>query len=639
MSREYWVYDLETLANLFVGVFSSYKDDARKVFVVHSLKNDLPELINFLHQCKKQGAWFFGFNNLAFDAQIIQRIMDQSDRYIAMSPDEFTASIYQYSQDVIERSNRGEWQDYPEWKLSIPQVDIFKLNHWDNEAKRTSLKWVQYGIDWHNVEEMPYPHYKPVTSIDTLSKIVSYCINDVESTKAVFLDDTMKRQINIRSKLSKEYKLRLHSASEPRISKEIFIYFLCKKLGATPKMIKELRTVRTEVPVAPLILPYVKFYLPEFNMALNWFKHLSVTITDGKIKGPQHLMVHKGVETVYALGGIHGCIKSGVYTSNKDWIIMTADVTSFYPNLAIRNRWSPAHLPNEVFCDLYEWFFEERKKYDKSDPLNYLYKIILNSTYGLSKSKHSFLYDPELTFRITVNGQLLLSMLYERISLGIPESVPLMQNTDGLEFLIPRDKVDVYHKICKEWEEMTQLQLEIDVYKSMIIRDVNNYIAINQKDKVKCKGAFEWKDIPLHKNKSFLVIPKALYEYFVNGVKPEDYLETNKNIFDYCAGVKIKGEWYFMADYIKGGVHHRDKLQKIIRYYVSTSGVKLSKCHPDGRQIQVEAGKWVQTVFNKYVDKPFEDYQIDKRYYLEQIYQEITNIEGTKKELTQLSLF
>jgi len=639
MTKDYWVYDLETLTNCFVGVFLSYKGSNRHVFIVHPLKNDLPDLIRFLQACKKEKSWFFGYNNISFDAQIIEHILKNADRYITIDADEFTREIYSYAQTVIEKSNRGEWQDYPEWKLSMRQVDIFKLNHWDNDAKRTSLKWVQYGIDWHNVEEMPHPHYKPVIGLETLSTIVKYCINDVESTKAIFVDENMKKQINLRGKLSKEYDINLYSASEPRISKEIFIHFLSKKLKYPAKVIKELRTIRDCVPVDPLILPYVEFRTPEFNNMLSWFKKLNIVITDGKIKGPQHIMTYKGVDTVYALGGIHGCIKSGIYESDKDWAIVTADVTSFYPNLAIRNKWSPAHIPNDAFCELYEWFFEERKKYDKKNPLNYLFKIILNSTYGLSKSKHSFLYDPELTFRITVNGQLLLSMLYEMISLRIPEGIALMQNTDGLEFKIPRDKVELFNQVCKEWETLTSLQLETDTYRKMIIRDVNNYIAVYESGGVKCKGAFEFKDLPLHKNKSFLVVPKALYEYFVNGVKPQDYLDTNKNIFDYCGGAKIKGDWFFTAEYIKDGMYYKDKLQKLVRYYVATSGVKLVKSHPDGRDIQLESGKWLQRVFNKFYDCPFDDYQVDKRYYLEQINQEIANIEGSKEFKYQTTLF
>lgn len=640
MSKQYWVYDLETLMNCFIGVFSSYKEPIRKVFVVHPLKNDLPKLIEFLQQCKKDRCWFFGYNNIAFDAQIIEHILKNADRYYTMNADEFTSEIYTYAQSVIERSNRGEWQDYPEWKLSIPQVDIFKLNHWDNDAKRTSLKWVQYGIDWHNVEEMPHPHYKPVIGINTLNDVVKYCINDVESTKAIFLDENMKKQINLRSKLSKEYNINLYSASEPRISKEIFVHFLSQKLKVTPKMIKELRTIRHTVPVAPLILPYVKFSTPEFSNMLAWFSKLNLEILEGKMEGPKHTMKHKGVNTDYGLGGLHGCTASGIYESSDTHIIMSVDVASFYPNLAIKNKWSPAHIPNEPFCELYEWFYKARKKYDKNNPLNYLFKIILNSTYGLSKNRHSFLYDPELTFRITINGQLLLSMLYEQISLAIPDAVPIMQNTDGLEFIIPRDKVEVFTDVCAEWEKMTQLTLETDTYKKMIIRDVNNYIAIysDPSKKPKCKGAFEWKDLPLHKNKSFLVVPKALCDYFIYGTKPEDYLVSNNNIFDYCGGVKIRGDWFFTAEYIKDGVYKKDKLQKLIRYYVATSGVKLVKSHPDGREIQLESGRWMQRVFNKYVELPFDDYQIDKRYYLEQIYQEITNIEGKQKQ-NQMTLF
>jgi hypothetical protein len=95
--------------------------------------------------------------------------------------------------------------------------------------------------------------------------------------------------------------------------------------------------------------------------------------------GFKYSLSYKGVKTDFGLGGVHGAIKAGVYKSTKDTIIMTSDVISFYPNLAIRNGWSPAHLPQEDFCELYEWFFEERKKIPKKDPRNYVYKIILNS--------------------------------------------------------------------------------------------------------------------------------------------------------------------------------------------------------------------------------------------------------------------
>jgi hypothetical protein len=642
--------DYETIVNCFVAVFEAYDRKTRKVFVISKYQNDVVDFVKFLIESKNAKDWHLGYNNIAFDAQITEFVLANAKEFL--DPDaeaeDIAHRLYEYAQYVIGKSDRNEFLDYPEFKLSIRCVDIFKLNHWDSNAKRTSLKWTQFGMDWENVEEMPHPHYERINDKDTLTMVVKYCINDVRSTKAIFtMTDSkgtkvMVSQINLRAKLSETYNVNLLSASEPKISKEIFLHFLSEKLGLEKKEIKEMRTYRKNVVIRDIILPCVKFETPEFIGVHNWFKNLVVdtTILDTsedeiKKKGPKYRMMHKGVPTDYALGGIHGCIASGVYEPKPGRKILSVDVTSFYPNLAIKNKWSPAQIPKDDFCELYEWFFEERKKYPKSNPLNYLFKIVLNSTYGLSKSRYSFLYDPELTFRITVNGQLLLSMLYEMITTRIPNCQPLMQNTDGLEFDIDEKDEELFFAICKEWEELTQLQLESVEYKKMIIGDVNNYIAIYSDGKTKCKGRFEFEELPLHKNKSNLVIPKAWFEYFVNGIDPKDYLKSNKNIFDYCTGSKIKGNWFFVERGVKEGVFYENKLQKLVRYFVSKKGTKIIKCHPDGRQIQLESGPILQTIFNKAVTLPWEEYNIDEKFYLDKIYDEIKKIESTSEVIPQ----
>jgi hypothetical protein len=347
---------------------------------------------------------------------------------------------------------------------------------------------------------------------------------------------------------------------------------------------------------------------------------------------------------------------------------MSSDVTSFYPNLAIKNKWSPGHFPVDEFCNQYEWFFEERKKIPKSNPMNYVYKIILNSTFGLSNDVNSFFYDPELCMRITINGQLSLMMLYEQIMERIPGAIPLLQNTDGVETVIPIEYKDEYMEICKEWEDLTSLNLEHDEYQKMILADVNNYIGINtfvevditkwreikqanphylfkvDNNKfsfapVKLKGRFDFHDLQLHKNKSKLVIPKALYEYFVNNTLPEEYIETNRNILDYCIGSKSKGSWKQVARQVKDGAYEQEDLQKINRYYISKSGVKMIKVNKeDQREIQLEAGRWLQVVFNDMKLKPkWEEYNIDKKYYLDAIENEINGIINVSSN--QLTLF
>ena len=142
--------------------------------------------------------------------------------------------------------------------------------------------------------------------------------------------------------------------------------------------------------------------------------------------------------------------------------------------------------------------------------------------------------------------------------------------------MIPNCYKKDYLQVCEQWEKLTMLALEHDEYSKMIIGDVNNYIAIpkDTNKKPKCKGRFEWEDLEkkkvsvLHKNKSFLIIPKAIYAYFTEGILPEDFLKDNKKIYDYCGGVKVKSDWQLTSIEINKGVIIETPQQKICRYFM-----------------------------------------------------------------------
>ena len=631
----HWIMDYETLSNCFVAVFKHYKTDETHIFSVCKLQNDYDKFIEFLKQNIENKEWHISYNGLAFDAQITHNIIKDHENLKLMDGESIAEEIYAYAQSCIERANKKEFQEFPEWHMSIKQIDVYKLNHWDNMAKRSSLKWIQYSMDWDNMVDMPLPHDTNITTKQQLDMIVSYCINDVDSTKEIF--NQCKPLIALRKNLTDQYGINLYSASEPRISKELFAYYLGKELGIPKYELKKLRTYRNVIKVKDIILDYIEFATPEFNNLLDKFKTVEINpnFTKGGFK---YSVIYKEVKTDFGLGGAHGCNKPGVYESDEDNIIMSSDVASFYPNLAIKNKIAPAHLDKKAFCDLYEWFFTERKKIPKSNPMNYVYKIILNSTYGLSNDKNSFLYDPQFTMFITINGQLTLMMLYEMICEAIPEAIPLMQNTDGVETVIPRSKKQIYLDVCKKWEEITSLTLEHGTYSKLILADVNNYIAVDEDGKAKCKGRFEFEGLALHKNKSKLIIPKALYAYFVNGTLPEETLKNNNNILDYCIGGKSKGNWQQVARSIEHNEPVEYKLQKINRYYISNSGCKIIKVNKnDRREIQLEAGRWMQTIMNDIEHKDWALYDINEKYYLDAIEREINNIIGIQSN--QLLLF
>ena len=651
---KHWVMDYETLSNCFVAVFEHYKTPETKVFVVHELQNDFDKFLEFIQDNVNNKEWHISYNGLGFDSQVTHYIIDNYSSWKEYTPAQIANTIYLYAQRCIHKSNNKEFSDYPIWKMSVGQIDVFKLHHWDNPAKRSSLKWIQYSMDWDNILDMPLSHETEIKSQEEINTITKYCINDVKSTKEIF--NRSKSEIKLRKELTQTYGLNMFNASEPRISKEIFGYYLTRQLNINKAELRKMRTYHDTIKVADILLPYLSFTSPEFTLIFDRFKALEVDAS--KVKGSfKYSINYKNVKTDFGLGGVHGARNKGVFKSSEDMVIMSSDVSSYYPNLAIVNKWSPGHFPKEEFCRQYKWFYEERKKIPKSNPMNYVYKIILNSTFGLSNDDKSFFYDPELCMRITINGQLTLMMLYEQIMERIPDAVALLQNTDGIETMIPRKDMDTYLEICKEWEYKTGLQLEHDEYDQLVLADVNNYIGVNtfrevnitkwreikqsqphylfkvDNDKfyyapVKLKGRFDFHNLQLHKNKSKLVIPKAIYQYFVNDVLPEEYLNTNKNILDYCIGGKSKGDWKQVAKYIKDGQYTEKDLQKINRYFISNDGVKIVKVNKnDGREIQLESGKWLQTLYNKMkVEPKWDNYNINRGYYLNAIEQEINSI-------------
>jgi len=125
-------------------------------------------------------------------------------------------------------------------------------------------------------------------------------------------------------------------------------------------------------------------------------------------------------------------------------------------------------------------------------------------------------------------------------------------------------------------------------------------------------------------------------------ILPEDYLNQNKNILDYCIGMKSKGAWKQVSRSIDDGVYSEKNLQKINRYYISKSGkesVKVIKVNKDdGREIQCEAGIWEQVIYNNIKLKlKWEGYNINKAYYSKAIESEINNI--LSASINQLKLF
>ena len=136
MERTHWVMDLETLSNCFMAVFEDIKTEHREIFVCHESRNDITQFISFLERNIYLNEWHVSFNGLDFDAQIIQYILNDKDQLAWLEGDEVARYVYNKAQYVINKKNSNEFLDFSPKDFKINQVDVFKLNHWDNAAKR-----------------------------------------------------------------------------------------------------------------------------------------------------------------------------------------------------------------------------------------------------------------------------------------------------------------------------------------------------------------------------------------------------------------------------------------------------------------------------------------------------------------------
>lgn len=300
-------------------------------------------------------------------------------------------------------------------------------------------------------------------------------------------------------------------------------------------------------------------------------------------------VVFGGMRIDYGVGGLHGA-KQGTVRECEKYTILSWDVASMYPNIAIANRVYPEHL-GEEFCDNYEDFYNERKLFPKGTDENLAIKLGLNTVYGNSNSKYSPFYDPAYTLKITVNGQLSLSMLMEKIVMDTGAKL-IMANTDGFEVYIERDKVDIANDIVSRWEKVTGLEMEQVIYKAMFIRDVNNYMAVYDNGKVKCKGAYVSKldDLAWHQDHSALIIPRAVYEYIINDVPIAETVNSEKNPYDFMLSIKVpRSNRLVLVD----DLGEEEQIQNISRYFPCNGGRSMVKYMPpiEGKGEEEEENK------------------------------------------------
>lgn len=472
------VYDNECLSNIFTLCAEPLFGDAPPtVWEISEFRDDRQHLLQWLIWCQQNSIPMIGFNNEGYDYALLHMFM--------LNPHATYQELHAKSQSIITSGygdDRWAHQIWPRDRFA-PQIDLFKIHHFDNHAKSTSLKALQFAMRAESVVESSIPFDRPVTFEEVDGELIPYNKHDVKETKrfAFFSLDAIKFRLT----LVPQFGIECLNWNDTKIGEKMLEQRLgdnlCYDRSSGHKVRRQ--TIRTKIALRDIIFPYVRFENPEFQRVHGFM--LDQVLTPDDMDDPEAEIVTKGVIKVtahvgglefhFGTGGMHASVPPQRLIADDEWLIRDIDVAALYPSLSNVNQLAPEHL-GPRFITEYAKLPAERATHAKGTPLNALFKLASNGAWGKSGNKYSAFFDLAYFLSMPINGQLLICMLVEWL-LAVPTISLIQVNTDGITYRIHRDHLDAAKEIEKRWEEYTYLKLESAHYSRMWIRDVNNYIS------------------------------------------------------------------------------------------------------------------------------------------------------------------
>jgi hypothetical protein len=596
------VYDIETLPNVFLITMELLHAEHRGTWEISEYRDDRESLLATFYNFARLQIPMIGFNNNAYDYPVIH--------YLYHNPGATYADLYRKSRSIFATQDRFIHRVWDNERF-CPQIDLFQIHHFDNVAKRTSLKALEINMRSPVVMESPLPFDVPLTRAQIDNDLIPYNHNDTSETKrfAHYSLPAINFRIGLMGKLGRHSTEPLNyndTKVGERMLEERLGESVCYEwreydvdFQGTKKRERVRRsTVRSRIDLAQIIFPYIRFENPEFQRVLDFMK--AQVLKPDELYDPYEPAQIKtkgvfkdltanvgGLQFVFGTGGVHASVERQRFAATETRIIRDIDVEALYPSIAIVNKLAPAHL-GDKFIGEYSKIPQERKQHAKGTYQNAALKLAANGAWGKSNSPYSVFYDAQYAMTIPINGQLMICMLAEQL-LKIPTLQIIQANTDGITYAIDASMEPYAVAVCKWWEQYTCLKLEAADYNRMWIRDVNNYLAEDTKGKLKQKGAY-WHPDPnnyadsisnhsppcWYKDLGNVASTRAAVAHMVHGFDLAMYLMVHAasglESFDYMlrakasAGAKLMlGERY---------------IQKVSRYYVAVHGEDLFKVNP-----------------------------------------------------------
>ena len=363
------VFDIETIRELFD--FGSYNPDTGEwvEFQISKWKNDIFKFVHFY--CSKPYDYLVTYNGISFDQQVMEWIVREHQKWIELSNLEICRKISDYAGKRIDDSNYNIRPTFRDEYFHIPAIDVFTINHFDNEAKRTSLKWCEYMMNM-DVEEMPIHHLKEDLTEEEIEMTINYRRKDVMATLGVLYltmgqtdkikelnggweveelkDYKGKNKIQDRFDVERETGLKCLNWSDVKIGEEWNKLDYKNAEGIRddkllfPKKVKSIygQQFKNFFPAT------MEFQTEHMKKFVEFFGNQKIRRTRKYEKKQQYPVTIGGTTYTIAKGGIHSCEKHRKLLPPPGYILRDADVGSQYPNSIVKLKIYAPHLKETI---------------------------------------------------------------------------------------------------------------------------------------------------------------------------------------------------------------------------------------------------------------------------------------------------
>lgn len=281
-----WVFDIETYPNCFTFATVYSNGKGMRAFEISDRKNELEALLDFLRKVKGAGHRFVGFNNNGFDYPVIHYILQKARKvYGTEKKLKVTAKeLYDVAMKLINSGKENKFGSaIKEKDVIISQVDLFKVHHFDNKARATSLKMLEYNMRSNDIEDLPFPVGMTLND-EQKDILIKYNKHDVSETLKFYWYSF--ENLKLRKDLTEQFGFDCTNFNDTKIGKELFIRTLEKEAPGCcytkTEFGREVRqTKRDKIVIKDCLFSYIKFDRPEFQSVHKWFQNQVITETKG----------------------------------------------------------------------------------------------------------------------------------------------------------------------------------------------------------------------------------------------------------------------------------------------------------------------------------------------------------------------